>query len=205
MIFTFLVASIVLAVTPGPGVFYVITRTLSQGKRGGLVSVAGVAIGNFGNALFAAILLAGIFAVSSWAFVVIKYAGAAYLIYMGIAAWRNQTSTKVASDFKEQSDRQIFKDGFFVALLNHKTTVFYTAFLPQFMRDHENVMGQTIFLGFIFVITAALTDATYVMLANQIRPDFASSEKGRAIGRYVTGAAFVALGLFTAFVDLNFG
>ena len=65
MILTFLLASIVLAVTPGPGVFYVITRTLSQGRRGGLVSVAGVAVGNLGNAIFASFLLAGIFAMSS--------------------------------------------------------------------------------------------------------------------------------------------
>src|SRR6266851_4284300 len=84
----FLVASFILAVTPGPGVFYVVTRSLLQGRRFGLASVAGVALGNLGNAFGASIGLAALFAVSSLAFSVVKYAGALYIIYLGIQALR---------------------------------------------------------------------------------------------------------------------
>src|SRR4051812_25602063 len=84
----FLFASVVLAITPGPAVFYIVTRTMAQGKRAGLASVAGVACGNLGNAIGASIGLAALFAISSLAFTVVKYAGAAYLVYLGIQVLR---------------------------------------------------------------------------------------------------------------------
>src|SRR3972149_506967 len=85
----FLLASVVLAVTPGPGVLYIVTRSLVQGRRSGLVSVAGVALGNLGNALAASVGLAALFAVSSVAFSVVKYAGAFYLVYLGVQMLRS--------------------------------------------------------------------------------------------------------------------
>src|SRR5208282_573512 len=84
----FLIASLVLAVTPGPGVFYIVTRSAASGRRHGLASVAGVAIGNLGNAIGASCWLAALFAVSSLAFTVVKYAGALYLAYLGVQALR---------------------------------------------------------------------------------------------------------------------
>jgi len=95
----FLLASLVLAVTPGPGVFYVVTRSLVQGRRSGLVSVAGVALGNLGNALAASLGLAALFAVSAAAFMIVKYAGALYLVYLGVRMLhRAQDETPVALD-----------------------------------------------------------------------------------------------------------
>jgi threonine/homoserine/homoserine lactone efflux protein len=85
---TFVIASLVLAIVPGPGVLYIVARSLVQGRRSGLTSVAGVALGNLGNAIGASLGLAALFAVSSLAFTVIKYAGAAYLVYLGIQALR---------------------------------------------------------------------------------------------------------------------
>jgi len=202
MIWSFLIASVVLAVTPGPGVFYVITRTLAQGKRAGLVSVAGVALGNVGNAVAASIGLAALFAISSLAFIIIKYVGAAYLIYLGVAAWRNNNDMLVQAPV--QQARRIFRDGFWIALLNPKTTVFYAAFLPQFIVGHDHAVLQTIALGCAFSLIAAFTDASYVMLANKLTADFLSSHRGRKLSRYVTATAFLALGLITAFVDLDF-
>src|SRR5262249_56152170 len=84
LLLAFLLASLVLAVTPGPGVFYVVTRTLAQGRRAGLASVAGVGLGNLGNAVAAALGLAAPFPLPSLPFTVVKYAGAAYLIYLGV-------------------------------------------------------------------------------------------------------------------------
>lgn len=203
----FFLASLALAVTPGPGVIYVVTRTLAQGRRAGVASVAGVALGNLGNAIGAAIGLAALFAVSSIAFVVVKYAGAAYLIYLGIKALRAPIA--VAADaahaigreqkFDTANARRIFRDGFLVALLNPKTTIFFAAFLPQFMDPAAPAVLQGISLGAVFVLIAATTDCVYVSVASAVAPMLNRMRGAGTIGRYVTASTFIGLGIFTAF------
>ena len=126
----FAAASVVLSVTPGPGVLYVVTRTLAQGRRAGLASVAGVALGNFGNAVGASIGLAALFAVSALAFTIVKWAGAAYLLWLGVQALRSPRATTDAPRLDAPRLGAIFRDGFLVALLNPKTALFFAAFLP---------------------------------------------------------------------------
>ena len=193
----FCVASVVLAVTPGPAVFYIITRTLAQGRRAGLASMAGVALGNLGNALGAAIGLAALFAVSSLAFTVVKYAGAAYLVYLGIKALRSRPDTGVAS-LQPAAWQLAFRDGFLVALLNPKTAIFFAAFLPQFMSPEGSAIGQSVLLGATFVLIAAVTDTAYVLFAGALAPLFGRSRRVGAAGRWFTASAFIGLGLFTA-------
>src|SRR5262245_50498108 len=118
MLSVFLLATLVLAVTPGPGVFYIVTRSIAQGRSAGLASVAGVALGNLGNAIGASIGLAALFAVSSLAFTVVKYAGAAYLVYLGIQALRAPAVNAPTDSMQPVELRRIFRDGFLVALLN---------------------------------------------------------------------------------------
>ena len=108
-------------------------RTLAQGRARGLASVLGVALGNLSNAVGAALGLAALFAVSSVAFTVVKWAGAAYLVYLGIRMWRAVPAiADAASQAPVQPLRRVFRDGFMVALLNPKTTLFFAAFLPAF-------------------------------------------------------------------------
>ena len=116
----FLLASLILAVTPGPGVLYIVTRSLVQGRRFGLLSVAGVALGNLGNALAASVGLAALFAVSSLAFSVVKYAGALYLVYLGVQMLRSSSAENSAAVPAAVPLGQVFRDGFVVALLNPK-------------------------------------------------------------------------------------
>lgn len=195
----FLFASLVLAVTPGPGVLYILTRTLAQGRRVGLASVAGVGIGNFANAVFAAIGLAALFAVSALAFTVVKYAGAAYLIYLGLRALRTPaTPAADAVQAPPASVARVFRDGLVVSLLNPKTTMFFAAFLPQFMTPGHGVIAQSIVLGGLFVGIAALTDSCYALAAGKLSPMLRSRAHARSAGRLVTGSAFIALGAFTA-------
>ncbi|HEY0856029.1 MAG TPA: LysE family translocator [Albitalea sp.] len=193
----FCLASLVLAVTPGPAVFYVVTRALAQGRRAGLASVAGVALGNLGNALGAAIGLAALFAVSSLAFSIVKYAGAAYLVYLGWKALRADAGAPAAR-FAPAPWRQVFRDGFLVALLNPKTAIFFAAFLPQFMSPGASAIGQSVTLGTTFVLIAALTDSAYALGASLIAPTLSRARGLGAIGRYLTATAFVGLGVFTA-------
>src|SRR2546428_11342830 len=155
---TFLVASLLLAVTPGPGVFYIVTRSVAQGRRCGLASVAGVALGNLGNAIGASLGLAVLFAVSSIAFTVVKYAGALYLVYLGAQAMRARRSNGDIPLTRSGPLRQVFRDGFIVALLNPKTALFFTAFLPQFMCTDAEPTIQRIVFGCLFASIATVTD-----------------------------------------------
>ena len=193
----FLVASFILAVTPGPGVFYVVTRSLLQGRCFGFASVAGVALGNLGNAFGASLGLAALFAISSLAFTVVKYAGALYLIYLGVQALRAPAREMAVAAPPARMSR-IFCDGFVVALLNPKTAIFFAAFLPQFMSPGGSPMVQSMALGSIFVAMAAVTDTGYAMAAGAVAPMLARAGGTAALGRYLTGGAFIGLGVLTA-------
>jgi threonine/homoserine/homoserine lactone efflux protein len=196
----FIVASLVLALTPGPAVIYVITRTVSQGRRAGLASVLGVALGNFGNAVGAALGLAALFALSTLAFAVVKYAGAAYLIYLGIKALRKAAPGLEATGapIMRVPLGTVFRDGFVVALLNPKTALFFAAFLPQFMTPGGSPMLQSISLGALFVAIATVTDMAYVLLASSLSPALSRLRGASDASRYITAGAFIGLGLFTA-------
>jgi threonine/homoserine/homoserine lactone efflux protein len=194
----FLAASFILAVTPGPGVFYIVTRSVMQGRRHGITSVLGVALGNLGNAVGASIGLAALFAISTVAFTAVKYAGALYLIYLGIQALRAPPAQIAASKPAPAPLSSIFRDGFVVALLNPKTAIFFAAFLPQFMSADASPIVQSIALGALFVAIAAVTDTGYALAAGAVTPLLGRARGIRSLGRYLTGGAFIGLGVFTA-------
>lgn len=195
----FLVASLILAVTPGPAVLYIVTRTLAQGRRAGLASVAGVAIGNLGNAIGASIGLAALFAVSSLAFTLVKFAGAGYLIYLGIRTLTANSGSEIGEvQFEPSRLRKIFRDGLLVALLNPKTTIFFAAFLPQFMTPDGSPILQSAVFGVSFVVIAALTDTGYVLAASAVAPVFSKMDGARTVGKFLTAGALIGLGAFTA-------
>jgi threonine/homoserine/homoserine lactone efflux protein len=197
----FLIASVILAVTPGPGVLYIVTRSLTQGRRFGLASVAGVALGNLGNAVGASIGLAAVFAVSALAFTVVKYLGAVYLLYLGVQAIRAPRTGDAAPAPAPASLARIFRDGFVVALLNPKTAVFFAAFLPQFMNAETPAIVQSVTLGSIFVAIAAFTDTAYALAAGALAPVLIRARGVRAAGRYLTGSAFIGLAVYTVARD----
>lgn len=194
----FLVASLVLTLTPGPAVVYIVTRTLAQGRPAGLASVAGVALGNLGNAIGAALGLAALFAISSLAFTAVKYAGAAYLIYLGVKTLRTPAQRPLSMELAPTRLGRLFRDGFVVALLNPKTTIFFAAFLPQFMHPGAPAMPQSVLLGVIFVVIAVATDSIYVLAASMVGPALMRMRGAGTAGRYVTASAFIGLGVFTA-------
>jgi threonine/homoserine/homoserine lactone efflux protein len=194
----FLVASLILAIIPGPAVLYVVARSVAQGRRHGLASVAGVALGKLGNAIGASLGLAALFAVSSVAFSIVKYAGALYLVYLGIQALRAPEAHGATTPAKAASLRRAFGDGFVVALFNPKTAIFFAAFLPQFMNAATAPLVQSIALGSLFVVIAAVTDSAYAVTAATIGPLLGRARRFRAVGRYFSAGAFIGLALFTA-------
>jgi threonine/homoserine/homoserine lactone efflux protein len=197
----FAVASAVLALTPGPAVLYIVVRTMGQGRRSGFASVAGVALGNFGNAAGAALGLGALFAWSSTAFTVVKWAGALYLVWLGVQALRRPAAAASLEAAPTANGSRVFRDGFWVALLNPKTALFFAAFLPQFISPAASPLAQSLALGTLFVAIAACSDLGYVCLAGSIAPLFAKAKGAARVGRYLTGGTYIGLGVLAALSD----
>jgi len=195
---TFLVASFILAITPGPGVVYIVTRTLAQGRRAGLASVGGIALGNLGNAAAASVGLAALLSMSATAFVAVKLAGAAYLVFLGIKALRAKPVAVVATPSGLRLPARLFRDGFLVALLNPKTALFFAALLPQFINPGASPLGQSVVLSCVFVSIAMCTDSVYVLTASALASAISQRSGSRPYGQYVTAASFIGLGIYAA-------
>jgi threonine/homoserine/homoserine lactone efflux protein len=206
----FLAASLVLAVTPGPSVIYLVTRTLRQGRGAGFASIGGIALGNLGNAAIASFGVAVVFSVSALAFTWVKLAGAAYLVYLGIQALRGTSADRghappgsaahgvATTHARSTANARAMRDGFWVALLNPKTALFFAAFLPQFVDPARPALLQSLMLSAGFVLIAACTDSMYVAAAGRFGPKLSGLGAAPAFGRYMSGCAFIGLGIFVA-------
>lgn len=198
----FLLASVTLAVTPGPGVFYIVARSLVHGRRSGLVSAMAVALGNLGNALAASVGLGALFSVSSMAFTIVKYAGACYLVYLGARMLRAPLDANAvpASEpvCQPASPGRIFRDGLAVALFNPKTTVFFAAFTPQFLNPAGPLVLQSVALGVLFVAIAAVTDCMYALAAGSVAPVLGRIRIARRAGHVLGASILIGLGIYTA-------
>lgn len=198
----FLTASLILAITPGPGVLYLTTQTLSHGRSAGFASVAGIACGNFANAMLASLGLAALLGVSTAVFQVVKIAGAVYLLLLAVAALRRKVVTGGGARPRPVSDLRHFRDGLIVALFNPKTALFFAAFLPQFLRpDGGSALFQSVTLAALFVLIAATTDCLYVIAAAALSKTMASRARASTLGRYVAASVFAALGAYALVSD----
>jgi threonine/homoserine/homoserine lactone efflux protein len=198
-LWVFLLASLVLAVTPGPGVLFIIARTSSSGLSAGLVSVSAVALGNLASAIAAALGLAALFKVSSTAFALVKFSGACYLIYLAIAALRSQRRAGLMVDAASVRLASVFRDGFLVALLNPKTALFFAAFLPQFVTAGRDSARECIVLGAVFVLIAACTDAIYAVATALAKTRIMRLKTDSRAGSYAAAGVYASLGLYAAF------
>jgi threonine/homoserine/homoserine lactone efflux protein len=194
----FLIASLILALTPGPGVLYIVTRTLAHGRKAGLASVCGVALGNLANATVAAVGLAAVLSASAVAFTVVKLAGALYLILLGIKTLRARPATLVVTRAEGVSPVAAFRDGFMVALLNPKTALFFAALLPQFISPGAPAFAQSLILGCVFVFIAMCTDTMYALSASMLAQSLVRGSMWRGLGRHISGVCLIGLGLWTA-------
>ena len=160
----FSVAAMALLLVPGPVVLYVTARSAAQGRRAGLVSVLGVHTGTLVHVTAAVAGLSTVLATSAAAFSVVKYAGAAYLMVLGVLALARGRTSPGARLPEGRSMRRLYVDGFLVNLFNPKTALFFLAFLPQFaQRGSSPVWMQTLVLGVLFVLLGALSDSAYAL------------------------------------------
>src|SRR6185369_499163 len=162
----FMGAALALLLIPGPAVLYITARSASQGRVAGLVSVLAIESANFVQAVAAALGLSAILLSSALAFDVVKYLGAAYLIYLGVRKLLSPVEETGSENIQRESLSRIYWQGFAVNILNPKTALFFFAFLPQFVAPEKgHVTAQTLLLGAVFVGMAIITDSMYALLA----------------------------------------
>lgn len=204
----FAAGSFALVVVPGPAVLYIVTRSIDQGRLAGVVSVLGIAAGSLIHIVGAAVGLSALLASSAVAFSIVKYAGAAYLIYLGVRKLLAPTPTMPDPDDIEIDAtmplRSVFWQGLVVNLLNPKTAIFFLAFLPQFVHPEAgSATLQILALGFIFSIIAVTSDSTYALVAGTVRDVLRRSAIFKWSQRYVSGSIYVALGVGAALSGSN--
>lgn len=197
----FTTAALALLLTPGPAVLYIVARSLDQGRAAGIVSAVGVGLGTMFHVVAAALGLSALLVSSSLAFTVVKYLGAAYLIYLGIQKLREQQPAQVHTVAPPaQPLRRIFTQGVIVNILNPKTALFFFAFLPQFIDPARgSATIQILLLGVLFVVLGMFTDSGYALLAGTARGFLRESITFIRAQRYVAGSIYIFLGLLTAF------
>jgi threonine/homoserine/homoserine lactone efflux protein len=196
----FFVSALVLLLTPGPAVLYLVARTIDQGKRAGFLSILGLALGNLAQVGAAALGLSALMLSSAMAFNVVKYTGAAYLIYLGIRKLLTREELPATDDPLQQNLNRTFYHGIVVSLLNPKSTLFFFAFLPQFIDPARgSIAMQTFFLGSIFVLMGLVTDSFYVMLAGGLGGRIHQNLRILRLQRFFAGSVYLTLGILTAF------
>ena len=195
----FMLASLALAVVPGPAVLYIVAQSVDQGRLAGLVSALGIGTGGLVHVIAATIGLSSLLASSATAFTIVKYAGAAYLILLGIR--RLMTRETVADEITRppRPHGRIFADGVVVNVLNPKTALFFLAFLPQFVDPGQGAATlQILLLGLIFVVIALGSDSLWALAAGTLGAWLRRSSWYLGVKRWVTGTVFVGLGASTA-------
>ena len=194
----FLTAAIVLAVSPGPGMLYVLARSLRGGRREGLASSLGTAVGGFGHVVAAAFGLSVILAASATAFSVVKYAGAAYLIYLGVRTIVAGKGAEAAAPGASEAAWIAFRQGVTTEAFNPKTALFFPSFLPQFINREAPAIPQFLLLGTISVTLNTTADVVVSLLAGPIGSHLRRRPRLRHGQRYASGGALIALGGYVA-------
>lgn len=196
----FLLAAFTLLVIPGPAVLYITARSIEQGRLAGIVSTLGIGVGAFIHVVAAALGLSALLMSSALAFTIVKYLGAAYLIYLGIQTlFAKQADSSEEVTLKQQPLRKIFTQGIIVNVLNPKTALFFFAFIPQFISaENGSVTLQILFLGATFILMAICTDSVYAIFVGTLGNYLRDNQRFAKIQRWFSGCTYIFLGILTA-------
>lgn len=206
----FVAASLLMGVTPGPAVLYIVTRTFDQGRAAGVASALGVAIGTLAHIGAAVLGVSALLAASTTAFDVVRYAGAAYLVYLGVRKLLERRAPPADATLAAHVPEppaplgRITREAILVNVLNPKTGLFFLAFLPQFVRADAALSphAQIVLLGVIFMLCCLATDTAYALTAasagDWLRAKLAANPRVERGQRLVIGSIYVGLGAATA-------
>jgi threonine/homoserine/homoserine lactone efflux protein len=195
----FSAAALLLLVIPGPAVLYIVAQSVSRGRAAGLVSMLGIQVGGLVHVAAAALGLSALVVHSAVAFNVVKYAGAAYLVFLGVRRLLGRDAGARDGVPQERRLRSLFAQGIVVNVLNPKTALFFFAFLPQFVDvSRGDVAFQILVLGLVFIALAMLSDGAYALAAGSAAGWLSARRGFSRAERYVSGTVLVGLGLATA-------
>src|SRR5262245_58611602 len=195
----FMAATLALNLTPGPDMLYVIARSVGQGQRAGVISALGIGAGCLAHTLAAAFGLSALLMSSAVAYDLVRYAGAIYLIYLGVRALLDKPRTEERSEIKPDSLASIFYQGVVTNVLNPKVALFFLAFLPQFASGGGTLAWQIIVLGLLFNISGTSVNIIVALLGGRMGKAFERRPAIAHAQRRLTGVVFIALGLRLAF------
>jgi len=203
-----MVATLGLAFAPGPGMLYVLSQTMSGGKSAGLASTLGASLGGVFHVFAAAFGISAILASSALAFTLVKYLGAAFLIYLGLkmfySAYKGNSIKVQVSKERNINFKSVFLQGILAEALNPKTAIFFLAFIPQFVHvDQGAVFGQFVLLGMIVVVVNAIPDLMIVLFSKPVEKLWKNNARFRIIQEATSGIALIGLGVFLALSDSN--
>jgi threonine/homoserine/homoserine lactone efflux protein len=194
----FSLATIALLIIPGPAVLFIVTRSVDQGRSAGLVSVLGIHLGTVVHVLAAALGISAVLAASQTAFDVVRYAGAAYLVVLGVRTLLRRGDGAAPSP-ENAPLRRIFWQGVVVNVLNPKTALFIVAFLPQFVDPSRgSATAQVLVLGGVFIALGLVSDSTYALGAARAGARLRAWSRFASVQRYSSGAVYIGLGLAAA-------
>jgi threonine/homoserine/homoserine lactone efflux protein len=200
-VWVFCGTALALLLIPGPAVLYVVVQGAEQGRRTGLASVAGIHLGTLVHVFAATVGLSALIVASATAFNVVKYAGAAYLIYVGVRKLLGRDEPRLEPGRRRVSYRRAFVRGTVVNVLNPKTALFFLALLPQFVDpDRGGIWSQALVLGLVFVGLGLVTDSLYALAAGTVGGFL---RRRRRTMRYGSGIVFVGLGAAAALAKRN--
>jgi threonine/homoserine/homoserine lactone efflux protein len=195
----FVVASVVLLLTPGPAVLYIVARSVEQGRAAGLVSVLGIHLGTIVHVAAAAVGLSALVVSSALAFAIVKYLGAAYLVWIGIRTLVAKDPGPEAPAVPAAPLRRAFRDGFVINLFNPKTAIFFLAFLPQFVDPARGaVHGQILVLGLTFMGLGIMSDGMFALAAGAAGDVLRRNRRFLRVQRWFAGTSFIGLGVTAA-------
>ena len=195
----FIAGAFIIIVIPGPNILYLIARSIHQGRMAGFVSVLGIEAATLVHICAATLGLTSLLLSSAIAFTIVKYAGAAYLVYLGVRKLFERQEERREELSADGGLKQVFIQGFIVNLLNPKTAMFFLAFLPQFVdAGRGSAAVQILSFGLILVLLATVVEVAYVLLSNQLRSWLKGNQRLQGSSRYLAGSAYIGLGLTTA-------
>jgi homoserine/homoserine lactone efflux protein len=187
------IAAVTIA-SPGPGVILTIANSLRYGFVGAIVGILGVALGGLCVAIVSATSLAALLSTSALAFIILKYVGAAYLIYLGIKLWRSTPTFTTDSMHKDKTSFQRFIEGLSITLLNPKPIFFFMSLFPQFINPQQGYISQFILLSLTFSCLVVVIHCVYGISASFAKSKLSSPGAGRAINKS-SGGVFVCFGI----------
>jgi threonine/homoserine/homoserine lactone efflux protein len=192
-------AALALLVVPGPAVLYIVTQSIEHGRRAGLVSMLGIQTGGLVHVAAASVGLSALLLSSTVAFDVVKFAGAAYLIFLGLRKLLGRDRFDPTGERPPRRLDRLFAQGVVVNILNPKTALFFFAFLPQFVDVEAGSVGlQIAVLGVFFILIAVVSDGTYALAAGTASDWLRGNPRFVRAERWVTGPILVGLGVASA-------